>query len=424
MNYYDKSKYDILTSKDFENVENLDIGQLSVEFSHYLKWLSEKGRLNYRLVNEHCAGATAFLDIKHSGSPREYICLVSNDYLGFSQHPAIKQSVIDSVIKYGTGAGSSPLIGGYYAYHKELEDSLCTFFGKPSGSAITYTTGYTANSSPLQALLHKEDIAIVDMAVHASVYEGCILTNTKRFLHNNLEMLERVLKDCKDKYRNKMVIIDGVYSQDGDIAPVREILSLCKIYGAYLMVDDAHGIGVFGKNGRGVLEHLGVMQEVDIITGTMSKAFGNVGGFVVSNPEITKYLQYHSRQNAFSAAAPPTVSSVSKAIALIDEEPEWRERLKSNMDYFRNGLQGLQLNTGTSCSAIIPVKIGDPAKTAAVGQMLLELGIYANPIVYPAVSRKDGRIRMSVLATHNQEHLDSVLNAFEYINKKLEIALP
>lgn len=175
---------------------------------------------------------------------------------------------------------------------------------------MIYTTGYTTNSASLLCLLKKEDIAIVDMAVHSSVYEGIMGTTVKRFLHNDLDHLERVLKGVKDKYRTKMVIVDGVYSQDGDIAPIRDIVSLCKQYNAVLMVDDAHGIRVIGKTGRGTIEYFDVLNDVDIITGTFSKTFGNVGGYIVADPSLITYLSYQSRQYAFSASATPAVLGV------------------------------------------------------------------------------------------------------------------
>ncbi|HRP91113.1 MAG TPA: aminotransferase class I/II-fold pyridoxal phosphate-dependent enzyme [Edaphocola sp.] len=408
--------------KDFENIPEYGINERAKELSLFLQYMDDNDRLNYRLGNQSNAGATVLHIDKKTKELKERVSFVSNDYLGFSQHPLVKQASIDSIIQYGTGAGSSPLIGGHYDYHDVLEDKLCSFFGREKGAALVYTTGYTSNSASLQCLLQKEDIAILDMAVHSSVYEGCILTNTKRFLHNNLEMLERVLRDTQYKYRNKVVIIDGVYSQDGDMAPVKEMLYLCRKYGALLVVDDAHGIGVIGNTGRGALEYYDVLKEVDIITGTLSKTFGNIGGFVISNPDLTQFLQYQSRQYAFSAAATPAIAGVSKAIDLIDEEPQWQSQLWENINYFKNGLMEVGLDIGTTCSAIIPVKIGDPIKTGQVGKMLLDMGIYTNPILYPAVSKKDARIRMSVLATHSKEHLDKTLNAFEIINEKLEIA--
>lgn len=206
-----------------------------------------------------------------------------------------KKAVVTGIEKYGTGAGSSPLIGGYYEYHKKLEDRLSTFFKRPKGSAIIYTTGYTSNSATLLSLLKKDDIAIVDMAVHASVYEDVMGTTTKRFLHNNVEVLERILKNTRDKYTTKMVIVDGVYSQDGDMANLNKILEVTHRYGGILMVDDAHGIGVIGETGRGAMECFDVLDKVDIITGTFSKTFANVGGYVIADPQLISYLQFQSR---------------------------------------------------------------------------------------------------------------------------------
>src|SRR5690606_22282791 len=197
---------------------------------------------------------------------------------GFTQHPEVKEAVIAGVEKYGTGAGASPLIGGYFDYHEELEDKISAFFKRPQGSSIVYTTGYTSNSASLLCLLKKEDIAIVDMAVHSSVYEGIMGTTVKRFLHNNIENLECILSASKTTYRTKMGSIDGVDSQDGDIAKLKEILDLTHKYGGVLLVDDAHGIGVIGETGRGAMEYFNVLDKVDIITGTFSKTFGNVGG--------------------------------------------------------------------------------------------------------------------------------------------------
>ncbi|MNS20773.1 8-amino-7-oxononanoate synthase/2-amino-3-ketobutyrate coenzyme A ligase [compost metagenome] len=416
-----KSTFENASFKDFENIPGMGMFERAKELNAFLLYLKENNRHHYRKINYDLSGPMV-RHIGPDGKEKELLNLVSNDYLGFSQHPAVKQAAIDSIQQYGTGAGSSPLIGGHYEYHEELERKLCQFFHRPEGCSLVFTTGYTANSATLQALLQKEDIAIMDMAVHASVYEGCLLTNTKRFLHNNLEMLEMALKDAQFKYRNKLVIIDGIYSQDGDMALVREILQLCRQYGALLMLDDAHGIGVIGETGRGVLEHLDLLQEIDIITGTLSKSFGNIGGFVISSPEMIAFLQYQSRQYAFSAAATPAISGVVKALELFDEEPIWRQQLRANIEYFKKGLTDMGLDVGNTCSAIIPVKIGDPHKTGQVGKMLLEFGIYANPILYPAVSKKDARIRMSLMATHNCEQLGKALEAFEYINKKLELA--
>ncbi|MDY3526052.1 aminotransferase class I/II-fold pyridoxal phosphate-dependent enzyme [Riemerella anatipestifer] len=411
------------TLKDFENVEDLNIFERAKLNNEYLKFLDDRGVLNYKILATSGCNSEIKLAKQKQLSEGNYVSFVCNDYLGFTQHPKVKETVINAINKYGTGAGASPLIGGYFNFHKEVEDKISRFFGKPQGSTLIYTTGYTANSASLLSLLKKEDIAIVDMAVHSSVYEGIMGTTVKRFLHNDLDHLERILKGVKDKYRTKMVIVDGVYSQDGDIAPLKDMVSLCKQYNAVLMVDDAHGIGVIGKTGRGAMEYFDVLNDVDIITGTFSKTFGNVGGYIVADPSLISYLSYQSRQYAFSASATPAVLGVSKAIELIDEEPFWQQKLWENINYYKLGLQALGFDLGTTESAIIPVKTGDTEKTFQASKILLENKIYTNPITYPAVSAKNSRIRMSIMATHTKEQLDKALNVFEYVNKKVNISI-
>lgn len=408
--------------KDFENIPDLDIYQRANAHEGYLNYLRDNEFMNYRLLATSGCGPEIGLEEDGYIKRGDYISFVCNDYLGFTQHPEIKKAVINGIEKYGTGAGASPLIGGYMDYHKELEDKISAFFKRPKGSSIVYTTGYTSNSASLLCLLKKEDIAIVDMAVHASVYEGIAGTTVKRFLHNNTEALERILASSQHTYRTKMVIIDGVYSQDGDVAKLKEILELTKKYGGVLLVDDAHGIGVLGETGRGAMEYHDVLDQVDIITGTFSKTFANVGGYLVANnPDLISYLQFQSRQYAFSAAATPAIVGVTRAIELIDEEPQWQKQLWDNVEYYKKGLLDIGLEIGATDSAIIPVKIGDVYVNSQVGKLLLENGVYTNPIMYPAVSLKDSRIRMSLMATHTKEHLDKALNVFEYISNKLQL---
>jgi glycine C-acetyltransferase len=343
--------------------------------------------------------------------------------LNFTQHPKVKAAAIAGIEQYGTGAGASPLIGGHHHYHELLEAKISGFFGRSPDSTIIYTTGYTANSATLLAILKKMDIAILDMAVHASVYEGCKDTNLKMFPHNNLELLERLLKETQSQFATRLVVIDGVYSQDGDLAKMDEIARLVKQYGAFLMVDDAHGIGVLGKNGRGAIELFNLLDKVDIISGTLSKAFGHIGGFVISNPNMINFLKFQSRQQVFSSTSTPAAAGLLKAIDLIDEEPEWRSKLADNVAYFKKGLIGLGMDIGNTESPIIPVKIGDAHKTGDAARLLLDAGVYANAIVYPGVSRKNARIRTSLMATHTREHLDRALNAFEHVDQKLHISI-
>ncbi|RKR84124.1 glycine C-acetyltransferase [Mucilaginibacter gracilis] len=405
--------------KDFENIPGLDAFQTAGKFQQYLDFLRQNGHLNYRIESVSPVGPEMELLLPGNSTPSKAVCLVSNDYLGFSQHPKIKEAVIEGISRFGTGSGASPAIGGHFSYHELLEQKIAKFYKKTD--AILYTTGYTANSATLQCLMHQEDLAIVDMAVHASVYEGCITTNTKQFLHNNLDHLEQILSKAQNAYRTKFVVVDGVYSQDGDIAYLDRIAALTHHYGAYLVVDDAHGIGVVGDTGRGVIELYDLFEQVDIITGTFSKALGNIGGYVIAGRELVNYLKFQSKQHLFSTTATPAIMGIVKAIELIDEEPAWREQLSRNIDYLKSGLVSLGFDVGTTCSAVIPVKIGDIPKTLEAGRLLLRSGIYTNPIMYPAVSKKNARIRMNVMSTHTREHLDKVLNAFAAIDHQLHL---
>jgi glycine C-acetyltransferase len=418
-----KLDYSKVSTRDFEDIAGFNIFKRAEAFQGYLDFLENRAYLNYLLMAESGCGSEIELAQTRHIDEGNYISFVCNDYLGFTQHPEVKETVKKAVDQYGTGAGASPLIGGYFEYHKTVEDKLSRFFKRPPGSTIIYTTGYTSNSATLLSLLKRQDIAIVDMAVHASVYEGIAGTTVKRFLHNDLDSLEHILSRAKDEFQTKMVIIDGVYSQDGDIAKLKEIVEITHHYGALLLVDDAHGIGVVGDTGRGAMELYDVLDKVDFITGTFSKTFGNVGGYFIGDPGVVTYLRYQSRQYAFSASGPATVLGVSKALDLIDEEPQWQIRLWENINYLKSGLEAIGLEIGNTSSAIIPVKIGNVHTNSEVAKLLLENGIYTNPIMYPAVSQKDSRIRMSVMATHTRQQLDKTLNTFEYISKKLELAV-
>ena len=404
--------------KDFENIAGMDAYGWAEEFAAYVANWDSRGHWNYR--QESLTGCLPEVEMNLPGNPnKSFVALVFNDYLGFTQHPKVKAAAIAGIGQYGVGSAASPAIGGHMRYHREIEDKIAAFFKRDA--AMLYTTGYTANSATMQALLKKEDLAILDMGVHASMYEGCQMTNVKTFPHNNMDKLERILRDTQGMYRTRMVIIDGVYSQQADIAKLDEIVKLVKHYGAYLAMDDAHGVGVLGATGRGVIELYDLYQQVDIITGTFSKTFAHLGGYVVAGANLVNFLKFQARQHIFSVTATPASACILKSIDLIDEEPFWKDKLWENINYLKSGLQGLGLDTGGTQSAIIPVMTGDPALNAEACKLLLEAGVYANQIGYPAVPRKNARIRMSLMATHTREHLDRVLNAWEFVSKKLSL---
>jgi glycine C-acetyltransferase len=405
--------FDNNSFRDFENIPGMDAWSRAKLFQAYCTDQIAKGQLNYRLITT--TGCGPVVEMKGT----KLISLVSNDYLGFTQHPAVKRAAIDGITKYGSGAGASPAIGGHYDYHELLEKKIARFFRKEH--AIIYTTGYTSNSASLQCILTKDDLVILDAGVHTSVMEGCQCFNRKTVKHNDLEAYEHALKLSVGKHPLVLVIIDGVYSQDGDLAPLKEIISLCKKYGARLMVDDAHGTGVIGRTGRGLIESCDAWNDIDLITGTFSKTFGHIGGYVVASEEMVNYLKYQSKQHLFSASSTPAALSIIKAIELIDEEPLWMGILRDNVAYLRHGLNSLGLNIGPTQSAIFPVRVGDKIKNARICQALQQKGVYANQINYPAVSMKDARIRMGVTALHERAHLDEVLNVWSDIKKEFAL---
>lgn len=411
--YKMKNDFDNQSFRDFEYIPGMDAWARVRMFQHYLDDQTAKGQLNYRLPVSSACGPMVTMN------GRQMISLVANDYLGFTQHPAVKRAAIDGIIKYGTGAGASPAIGGHYDYHILLEEKIARFFRKEH--AIVYTTGYTSNSASLQCILTKDDFVLLDAGVHTSVMEGCQMVKRKTVPHNDLDAYEHNLKLAAGKCPLLLVVIDGVYSQDGDIAPLQEIIALCKKYGARLMVDDAHGTGVVGATGRGLIEACDAWDDVDLITGTFSKTFAHVGGYVVASREMVNYLKYQSKQHLFSASSTPAAMAILKAIELIDEEPHWMAKLHDNMDYFRHGLLSLGLGIGDTRSAIFPVRVGDKIKNARICRTLHERGIYTNQINYPAVSLKDARIRMGVSALHNVAHLDEALNVWADIKKEFDL---
>ncbi len=409
-----------ISLKDFENIGSMYLGDRADIFYDIFEYHLRNGHCNYRIISKNGAEAVPTVIDPNTFEEKKMISFVSNDYLGFSKHPKIIDAGIEALKTYGTGAGSSPLIGGISSIHHQLERKIAAFFHKED--AISFTAGYAANSGTLSVLLQKEDLAILDMGVHASVLEGCAQANKKFFLHNDMSSLQRVLEQTQGLYKNTFIVVDGVYSQDGDIVHLHRVCELAKEYNAFLVVDDAHGVGVVGEYGKGVFELFDIYDQIDLITGTFSKSFASVGGYAAGSKKIITLLKFLSPQNIFSAAATPqSVASVIKAMELLDEEPVWHKKLEENIAYFKEGLEILGIDYGNSASAIFPIMIRNEEKTMLAGKILLENNIYANPILYPAVSRKQTRIRMSLIATHTTEMLDETLNILDYTLKKITL---
>ena len=351
-------------------------------------------------------------------SGRRMIMVGSNNYLGLTSHPKVKEAAIEAINKYGTGCAGSRFLNGTLDIHVKLEEKLARFMRKEA--ALIFSTGFQVNLGAISALVGKDDIVVIDKMDHASIIDGCRLSfgEIKKFRHNDMADLDRILKEYEEK--DKLIVVDGVFSMEGDIAKLPEILSLAGKYGARLMVDDAHGIGVLGKNGRGTAEHFGVEDEVDLIMGTYSKSLASIGGFIAGSEEVIHYIKHLARSLIFSASPPPaSVASVSAAIDIIENEPERRESLWRNTTKMINGFKSLGFKVGHSETPIIPVVVGEDEKAFKMAVMLQDEGVFANVAVTPAVPHGMALIRTSYMATHRDEHLDIVLSAFEKVGKKL-----
>lgn len=405
---------------DFFDIENTDIMERASIFRKYVDHTINKKHYCYRRVSLDGSGPVMKIIDRYTGKPQEMIYLASNDYLNLTRHPRTIEAGKKALEKYGSGAGSVPLLGGTFDIHTKLEKKIAKFKG--CENAILYSSGYGANTGSLPGLLQNKDIAILDRLVHASIIDGCKNTNVKFFKHNDIKSLERILAKSRKEYRTKLVIVDGVYSMDGDIAPLDKIIELAHSYGAYVMIDEAHATGVIGKNGRGTPEYYNLEGKVDIVAGTFSKALGAVGGFVAAKVELVELLHFYSRAYMFSTAPTPQVTgSLLEAIDVIETEPELRERLWQNINYFKENLLRLGFDIGNSETAIFPIIIGDDYKVKEACRMLHENGIYVNLVLYPAVPRKLSRLRMSLMSAHQKEHIDKALEALEKVGKKLEI---
>lgn len=351
---------------------------------------------------------------------RRVIMIGSNNYLGLACHPRVKEAAIKAVEKYGSGCAGSRFLNGNLEIHADLERKLAKFFRREA--ALVFATGYQTNLGTISTLLGRSDVAILDKYNHASIIDGCRLSFGQmiKYQHNVMADLERLLKATKDK--GKLIVIDGVFSMEGDIADLPSIVKLAKAYGARIMVDDAHGIGVLGKTGRGTAEYFGLEDQVDLIMGTFSKSLAAIGGFIVGDQTIIDYIKHTARSMMFSASLPPAlVAAAGAALDVVDEDPGLLERLWKNTRKMLNGYKTLGFDTGTSETPIIPVMIKDAAKTYEMCSLLFDQGVFVNPIVSPAVPPGRELLRTSFMATHTDSQLDQVLSAFEKVGKQLEI---
>ncbi len=345
----------------------------------------------------------------------------SNSYLGLTSHPRVKEGAIKAVEKYGSGCAGSRFLNGTLDIHIELENRLARFVGKEE--TIVYSAGFLVNLGVISTITGRDDYIILDELVHASIIEGRRLSFSQAFKykHNDMASLEKVLKQCKpDKI--KLIVVDGIFSMEGDIAKLPEIIALAKKYDATVMVDDAHSLGVIGHNGAGTSSHFGLTEDTDLIMGTFSKSLASIGGFIASDKDTINFLKHNSRSLIFSASiSPASAGSVLAAIDVIEENPGIIKDLWDNTNYALNEFRAMGFDTGLTESPIIPLFIRDNAKTFKFTKLLLEEGVFVNPVVAPAVPPDSTLIRFSLMATHTKEQIDRALEVCQKIGKKLDI---
>jgi glycine C-acetyltransferase len=353
---------------------------------------------------------------------REVINLSSNNYLGLTTHPKLKQKALEAIGKYGVGSGAVRTIAGTMTLHMALEEKIAQF--KQVEASVVFQSGFTANAGTVQAILAREDVIISDELNHASIIDGCRLSRAeiKVFPHKDVEACEKILQELQNRPGRKLLITDGVFSMDGDIAPLPALVELAEKYGCIMMIDDAHASGVLGRHGRGTVDHYGLHGRVDIQVGTLSKAIGALGGYVCSTRDTIEFLYHRARPFLFSTSHPPSVAATCiAAFEVLEEEPERIEKLWSNTRFFKAGLKKLGFNTGMSETPITPVIVGDAALAHEFSRELFAAGVFAQSIGFPTVPVGKARIRTIVTATHTEAELSRALEILETVGKKLKI---
>ncbi len=353
---------------------------------------------------------------------KKVINLSSNNYLGFANHPRLVKAAKDAIDQYGVGSGAVRTIVGNMSIHEELEELLAEF--KKEEAVFLYQSGFNCNAGTIQAITGKGDLIISDELNHASIIDGTRLSRADKVImrHSDMEHLEEILKEKREDYNNVLIITDGVFSMDGDIAKLPEIVELAEKYDALTYVDDAHGSGVLGESGRGTVDHFGLHGRVDFVIGTLSKGIGVIGGYVAGSKTMYEWLNHRARPVLFSTSLPPAaVGAVKESITMLMESTEYTDKLWENANYFKEKLGKLGFNTGNSETPITPVIIGDEAKSMEFSRRLLDKGVFVSAIVFPTVPRGTGRVRCMVTAGHTKEQLDRAVEIFEEVGKEMNI---
>jgi glycine C-acetyltransferase len=372
-------------------------------------WWEEARPAGYYLFGQPMSTAPRCrVDIVETKSRRKLEGLLnfaSYNYLGLSYRPEVIEAAREATLRYGLGASGSPILSGTMDLHEELAEKLARF--KRKEAVILFPTGYSANVGLIAGLMRPGDLVVADQWAHASIVDGIILSkaNARFFRHNNMEDLERKLAGFRGK---KLIIVEGVYSMDGDVARLPEVVQIARKYGARVMIDEAHSTFIYGENGRGVVEHFGLEDEVDVHLGTFSKSLGGIGGYVAGSRKLVNYLQGFARSRVFSCALPPgVVAGLIQGLAIAQAEPHLRAKLWTNVEFMQKRLRAERIDTGESTSQVIPIMIRNDAKVFKIAEELLHDGIYLQPINYPAVAKHRSRFRLSVSSAHSLEELES-----------------
>ena len=409
---------DAYTLADFLESDSQDLFEKTESFTAFLDDWKSKGTYSYHRLITSASSGRAMLRDPETGRDREMAVMSSNNYLGLNTRREVVEAAVAAVHKYGTGMCGSRFLSGTYDLVEELERELAEF--ERLEAAMVFTSGYQANVGALSALLRPKDVAFIDRLSHASIVDGCRLAGCacRTFKHNDMDDLERVLANSEGKHRAKLIVSEGVFSMDGDMAPLPDIVEIARRRQARVMVDEAHATGVIGPNGRGAVEHFGLDGEVDIVLGTFSKTLSATGGFIAASRAVVNYVRHYGRSYMFSASPTPAViAAVLAGLRIVKREPQLRERLWSNVRYFHRELKrlGFEVFPDPPESAIVTIVVGADTAVRALSKRVYEEGLFISTVAYPAVPRNEGKLRLSLSANHTREQLDRAVETLGLI---------
>ncbi|MGA1825526.1 MAG: aminotransferase class I/II-fold pyridoxal phosphate-dependent enzyme [bacterium] len=412
------------TIADFYSLKNKDLFVKTKPCFEYITDWQKKGTYTLRRTILSESKNRVIIYDEYSGRKREMIMMASNNYLGLSTHPKVKEAAIEAIRKYGSGMSGSPILNGTFNLLKKLEEKLAQLKG--CEEAMLFSTGYSTNVGAISGLIRSEDVIIIDRLNHASIIDGCILAkaNFRIFKHNDMQSLESVLKKIDGEFMGKLIAVDGIFSMEGDLASLPDIVELADRYSAKIMVDEAHATGVIGDHGGGATEYFNLKGKIDLVMGTFSKTFATTGGYIASNKEVINYLRHFARSYLFSASLTPSVvATVLAGLEVLEKEPQLRIKLWNNIKYMHDNLKGMGYNVFPSPpeSAILILPIGKEVKLRQMSRKIHEEGIFLNAIPYPAVAKDKSRFRISLMATHTREDLDKTLDVLEKVGKEFDV---